>query len=161
MESTSTLGRICTQLIKTTATGLSPFEASLGYSPPLLYFQSKKLTSVHLRRWRKVWRQTKAALLRIVEQNKRFADQHQSTAPKYQLGNKVCLFTKYIKLKDTPRKIAPRFTGPFSITKIINPSAVRLQLPSSEKPSHCPRFPSQASLVKPSEPSYQPFPPPV
>lgn len=60
------------------ATGMSSFEASLGYTPPLFSSLNVDIAvpSVqhHFRRCRRVWRQTKAALLRSVAQNKRFAD---------------------------------------------------------------------------------------
>lgn len=49
----------------------------------------------------------KAALLQTVKHNKRFADWHRSAAPKYHPGQKLWLSTKDIKLKDTPRNLAP------------------------------------------------------
>uniref|UniRef100_A0A3B3I4G6 Gypsy retrotransposon integrase-like protein 1 n=1 Tax=Oryzias latipes TaxID=8090 RepID=A0A3B3I4G6_ORYLA len=55
------------------ATGISPFEAALGYSPPLFPSQELDLAvpSVqhHLQRCQRVWNQTKAALLRTKESN--------------------------------------------------------------------------------------------
>uniref|UniRef100_A0A3B3CT51 Integrase catalytic domain-containing protein n=1 Tax=Oryzias melastigma TaxID=30732 RepID=A0A3B3CT51_ORYME len=56
-----------------TATGVSPFEASLGYSPPLFPSQEADLAvpsvTHHLQRCRRIWRQAKAALLRTKDRN--------------------------------------------------------------------------------------------
>lgn len=56
------------------ATRVSPFEASLGYQPPLLSVTEGELAvpsvQLHMRRYQRVWRATRAALLRTVAQNK-------------------------------------------------------------------------------------------
>lgn len=50
------------------ATGVSPFEASLGYQPPLLSVTEEELAvpsvQLHMRRCRKAWRAARVALLR-------------------------------------------------------------------------------------------------
>ena len=67
------------------ATGMSPFECSLGYQPPLFPAQEED-TSVpsvqhHLCRCRRVWKDARAALLRSAEQNRSIADRHRVPAP--------------------------------------------------------------------------------
>ncbi|XP_026028615.1 uncharacterized protein LOC113025267 [Astatotilapia calliptera] len=76
-----------------TATGVSPFEASLGYLPPLLSIMEGELAipSVqhHIRRCRRAWKATRAALLRTAERNKSLADRRRTPAPAYRVGQKV------------------------------------------------------------------------
>lgn len=85
--------------LSSAATGVSPFEASLGYQPPLFPAQEEELAvpSVqhHLQRCRKVWRDTMAALLRTAERNKRIADRHRTLAPVYIPGQRVWLSSRH------------------------------------------------------------------
>uniref|UniRef100_A0A3B3HVP5 Gypsy retrotransposon integrase-like protein 1 n=1 Tax=Oryzias latipes TaxID=8090 RepID=A0A3B3HVP5_ORYLA len=86
-----------------TATGMSPFEASLGYSPPLFPSQELDLAvpsvQLHLQRCREVWLQTRAALLRTVEGNRQIANRHRGVSPDYQPGQKVWLSSRNIPIQ--------------------------------------------------------------
>lgn len=60
------------------STGLSPFEASLGYNPPLFPDEDSEILvpSVrdHMRRCRKVWTETREALEKAVTGSKKATD---------------------------------------------------------------------------------------
>uniref|UniRef100_A0A3P9HCQ1 Gypsy retrotransposon integrase-like protein 1 n=1 Tax=Oryzias latipes TaxID=8090 RepID=A0A3P9HCQ1_ORYLA len=118
-----------------TATGMSPFEASLGYSPPLFPSQELDLAvpsvQLHLQRCQDVWHQARAALLRTKESNCQIANRHRVVSPTYQPGQQVWLSSKNIPLQATSRKLAPRYIGPYTIDRVINPSCVRLKLPAT------------------------------
>ena len=115
------------------ATGLSPFEASVGYQPPVFPQQEVEVAvpSVHhhYRRCRRIWRAAREALQRTREQNVRYANAHRCPAPEYRVGEKVWLSTKNIRLQGETKKMSPRYVGPFSIAKMVNPVTIRLRLP--------------------------------
>ncbi|XP_034383140.1 uncharacterized protein LOC117727148 [Cyclopterus lumpus] len=75
--------------LTSSATGHSPFEVSLGYQPPLFPAQEVETAvpsvQLHIRRCRRVWKDTRAALLRTAEQNKRVADRRRVPALSYQV----------------------------------------------------------------------------
>ncbi|XP_025760795.1 uncharacterized protein LOC109200937 isoform X1 [Oreochromis niloticus] len=121
--------------LTSSATGLSPFEASLGYQPPL--FPENELDLAvpsaqhHLRRCQRVWLRVRQALLRTKDQYTRHANRRRTSAPTYQPGQMVWLAAKNVPLRVSSRKLAPRFIGPYEVDAVVNPAAVRLKLPAS------------------------------
>nr|XP_040026064.1 uncharacterized protein LOC120815109 [Gasterosteus aculeatus aculeatus] len=102
-----------------------------------------------IRRCRRIWAAARQVLIRQRDRVKKAADRKRRPAPAYQQGQKVWLSAKNLNLKVPSRKLAPRFVGPFPITKTIGPVAVRLRLPRSLR-AH-PTF--HVSQVKPAKES--------
>ena len=123
--------------LKSSATGMSPFESSLGYQPPMFPQQEVEVsvpsTRAHIRRCRGVWRVARAALLKARERMRRSANRHRVPAPVYRTGQQVMLRAKDLHLQVSSQKLAPRYVGPFPVEAVVNPSSVRLTLPSSMK----------------------------
>ncbi|KAJ8333220.1 hypothetical protein SKAU_G00421160 [Synaphobranchus kaupii] len=123
--------------LKCASTGLSPFECSLGYQPPLLSAQEAEVAvpSVrsHLLRCKRMWRLTRTALLRSNTRSQHLADLHRTAAPQYRAGQQVWLSTANISLPSSSKKLQPRFIGPFPIVCLVNPVSVKLSLPASLK----------------------------
>ena len=80
------------------ATGLSPFQCSLGYQPPLFSSQESEASvpsvQAFIRRCKSTWRRARAALLHSGSQVKRGADRRRVKAPHYRRGQRVWLSTK-------------------------------------------------------------------
>ncbi|KAL0185788.1 hypothetical protein M9458_017458, partial [Cirrhinus mrigala] len=122
------------------STGLSPFECSLGYQPPIFPSLEAEVAvpSAHafVQRCRRTWRRARETLLRVRARTKAQADRHRSKPPIYVVGQKVWLSSKDIPLRSVSNKLAPKFIGPFTVTKIISPVAVRLKLPPAYRRIH-------------------------
>ncbi len=122
------------------STGLSPFECSLGYQPPIFSSLESEVAvpSAHafVQKCRHTWRIARETLLRAGARTKAQADRHRSKPSVYVVGQKVWLSSKNISLRYVCNKLAPKFIGPFPVTKILSPVAVRLKLPPAYRRIH-------------------------
>ena len=129
------------------ATGLSPFKCCLGYQPPLFPSQEEEVgvssAAAFVRRCKQ--RATHINLVRAAARMKEQADRRRRPAPTNWVGQRMWLSTKDIHIRGGTRKLAPRYVGPFTITHVISPTAVRLRLPSHYAP-HTPHIPQLATF---------------
>ncbi len=127
-------------LLPVSGTGLSPFEGSLGYQPPIFSSLESEVAvpSAHafVQRCRRTWSRARQTLLQVGARTKAKADRHRSRPPVYVVGQEVWLSSKNIPLRTVCNKLAPKFIGPFTVTKIISPVAVRLKLLPAYKRIH-------------------------
>ncbi|TWW61447.1 hypothetical protein D4764_04G0000940 [Takifugu flavidus] len=68
--------------------------------------------------------------------SRRSANRRRRPAPAYRPGQKVWLLARDLPLQTSQtssRKLNPRYIGPYTICSIVNPSAVRLDLPAALK----------------------------
>ncbi len=132
------------------STGLSPFKCSLGYQPSIFSSLESEVAvpSAHafVQRCHRTWTRARETLLQVGRRMKAKADRHRSKPPVYVVGQRVWLSTKNIPLRSVSNKLAPKFIGPFPVTKIISPVTVRLKLPPAYRRIH-PAF--HVSKIKP------------
>uniref|UniRef100_A0AAQ4Q6V0 Gypsy retrotransposon integrase-like protein 1 n=1 Tax=Gasterosteus aculeatus aculeatus TaxID=481459 RepID=A0AAQ4Q6V0_GASAC len=150
--------------LPTSATGMSPFQCVFGYQPPFFPESESEVSvpSAHalVRRCRRIWAAARQTLIRQGDRVKRAADRRRRPAPVYQPGQRVWLAAKELPLQVESRKLAPRFVGPFPVSRVINPAAVRLRLPRSLR-VHPTFHVSKIKPVKESSMVPDPKPPPA
>ncbi|XP_067221285.1 uncharacterized protein ypel2b isoform X1 [Chanodichthys erythropterus] len=120
--------------LRQATTGLTPFQCVLSYQPPLFPWDGEPsnvpAVDYLFRESERVWDSAHHQLQRALRRRKMAADLRRSDAPVYQPGQKVWLSTRYIRMRLPCKKLSPRFIGPFTIVRQINPVTYRLQLPA-------------------------------
>jgi hypothetical protein len=114
------------------ATGLSRFECSMVYQPPLFPEQEVHIPSAQMfvLHCRCTWRRTQAALLKTNFRYRRQVDRRRTPAPRYRIGQRVWrLPLGTCTLKWSPANCSPYLIGPFPISRVLSSTAVHLVLP--------------------------------
>lgn len=134
------------------STGFTPFQIVSGREfLPMPEYEPRDSPPCQPGEWfaqiAKVWATVREALEKARQSTKTQADKKRRLQEQYRAGDWVYLSTKYIRLQVPCRKLAPKYIGPFQITHVINPVAVRLRLPRFLGRIH-PVF--HSSLLKPA-----------
>ena len=91
-----------------------------------------KRTTEFVERMKKVHKEARAALRKIQEEMKRYADRGRKEMEEWKKGDRVLLSTKDLMFKERPsKKLMERYVGPYVIEEVISSNAVKLRLPSS------------------------------
>jgi hypothetical protein len=108
-------------------TPASPFDRLLGFRPEQRVLDKHSWIQHRLEQLRH------AKLALDVARSRMISTPTYDKCP-YQVGDSCWLSTKHLKLKTTgSRKLVPRFVGPYKVIKVVNPVAVKLELPSHMK----------------------------
>lgn len=78
--------------------------------------------------------------------DEKFADRHRSSAPGYQVGDKVSVSAQHVKTKRPCKKLDWKNSGPFAVSEKIGSHSYRLHLPDDLRSIH-PIF--HTSLLRP------------
>lgn len=123
---------------KSSTTGMTPFFANYGHHPaahnpptgpgtavrnPASRLYAHWMTQVH----EEAKKNLEAAKARM----KHWADKHRKDAPVFVEGQLVLLNAKHIRTRRPSKKLDKKMLGPFTIQKVISPTAVRLKLPAT------------------------------
>ncbi|KAK3554896.1 hypothetical protein QTP86_000926 [Hemibagrus guttatus] len=103
--------------------GLMPFQCVLGYQPPLLPWSGEPSDVLAVEEWyrlsQEVCERAHVRLQRAVRRQRIQADRHRRPHPAYQVGQRVWLPTRNLRLKLPCRKLSPKFIGLFSSRRRI------------------------------------------
>ena len=85
---------------------------------------------------KKIQGETKAALEKVQEEMRKYADRKRGEVDEHKVGDLVMLSTKDLKyqmIETRIEKLMERFVGPYKIKKIVSTNAVELELPSTTR----------------------------
>jgi len=121
-------------------TKTSPFKANYGQDPRMGFETRRKGkyegAEKFMIKMKEVQEKAKAALGKVQEEMKKYADKKRAEVDEYKVEDLVMLSTKDLKYQMVGRrteKLTERFVGPYKIKKIILSNAVELELPSTIK----------------------------
>jgi hypothetical protein len=132
-----------------TSTQVSPFKANYGFNPTITIERGAsarepgahyayQLSDLHER--------IHETLASAQAAQKKFADRRRSDTPDLEVGSRVMLSTKNLRLARPTRKFAEKYIGPYTISDKVSDVAFRLSLPPDLSKIH-PVF--HVSLLRP------------
>jgi len=117
-----------------------PFKANYRQDPRMGFKERKKGkykgAEKFMIKMKEIQEEAKAALGKVQEEMKKYADRKRREVDEYKVGDLVMLSTKDLKYQMVGRrteKLTERFVGPYRIKRIISSNAVELELPSTVK----------------------------
>ena len=117
---------------KNKATGKSPFEILMGYSPRAEIFDvtlSIPTVALQLRDWKKAWEDAQKLMIKAQKKWTKGKELEQ----KYKTGDQVWLEGRNLRIDRPSIKLAPKRYGPFKIRKVLSPITYQLALPPQWK----------------------------
>ena len=117
-----------------------PFKANYRQDPRMGFEVKKKRKYEEAEKFvvkmKEIQKEARAALGKVQEEMKKYADRKRAEVDEYKVGDLVILSTKDLKYQIMGRrteKLTERFVGPYKIKKIISSNTVELELPSIVK----------------------------
>lgn len=116
-----------------TATSLTPFYANYGFHPSANNPPEESSRNPGSRAYAHWMIQVHAKAIKHLkgsrDRMKKWADKHRSSPPVYCEGQLVMLNARNIRTKRPSKKLDKKMLGPFRVTEVLSPTAVRLALP--------------------------------
>ena len=121
-----------------TATKILPFKANYGQDPRIGFEGRRKgkyeAAGKFVERIKKIQEKAKAALGKVQEEIKKFANRRRREEEEYRVGDLVLLSMKDLKWQMKGRrseKLTEHFVGPYKVKGIVSSNAIELELPKS------------------------------
>src|SRR5258707_1188795 len=122
------------------ATCRTLFELDAGQHPHLGVEPTRTLTveaaDTFTRQLDRAQEEAKAALKRAVDDMKWYYDRNRQAVPEYKVGDRVWLSLQNYSSDHPMKKLDHKWAGPFLITKVVSPAAIKLRLSTREKHVH-------------------------
>ena len=122
------------------STQTTPFKANYGQDSRMGFEGRKKEkyegAKKFIEKMKEIQEEARAALGKVQEEMKKYADRKRGEVDDYKVGDLVMLSTKDLKYQMVGRrteKLMERFMGPYKVKKIVSSNAVELELPGTIK----------------------------
>src|SRR5260221_1624759 len=123
-----------------TATRRTPFELDAGQHPRLGVEPMRTLTveaaDTFVRRLDHAQEEAKASVEQAADDMKQYYDWNCQAAPECKVGDRVWLSLQNYSSDRPMKKLDHKWAGPFLITKVVSPAAIKLRLSAQEKHVH-------------------------